>query len=72
MLPIKPLSASRPYSIPPLGPLDGACEERLARPPASCAALRLGRLAVAADPHGPRTLPQRLRLVAMTDRVTLL
>ena len=72
MLPIKPLSASRPFSIPPLGPLDGACEERLARPPASCAAPHLARLAVAADLRGPRTLPQRLRLVAMTDRVMLL
>ena len=71
MLPIKPLSASRPYSIPPLGPLDGACEERLARP-ARCAALPLDRLAAAADLRRPRTLPQRLRLVAMTDRVTLL
>ncbi len=72
MLPIKLLSASRPYAIPPLLPLDEACEERLARHLAWCDLLHRDRLAAAAELGTPRTLPQRLRLVAITDRVTLL
>ena len=73
MLPILQ-SASRPYSIPPLEstPLDEASEERLARHLAWCDLLHRNRLAAAAELGTPRTLPQRLRLVAITDRVTLL
>ena len=53
-------------------PLNEACEERLARHLAWCDLLHRDRLAAAAEPGTPRTLPQRLRLVAITDRVTLL
>ncbi len=53
-------------------PLNEACKERLARHLAWCDLLHRDRLAAAAELGTPRTLPQRLRLVAITDRVTLL